>query len=255
MNHLINELKVYPQWVLHNKEKVPLQFGGVYADTTNSKTWLTYDMVKNLTLKGFVLTETDPFTCIDLDHCVGAHGRVASETTKIIDFFRSYTEISPSGSGFHIWVRGKIPSAIKRNWIEIYSTERYMTVTENSAFNCPLANCQSQLDAIFEKYGNTQLFNSPELNEPIDCGDELRELYKKSEALRTLWNLESGFYKADGSSDWSSYDMSLASLLWAWPSEKIAWAINFFREEHGAKLKHGKAIALTIAKVKSGLEN
>jgi len=249
-NHLVNELCQYPQWVFHNSEKVPFQSDGTCASVTDAKTWLSYDAVKKWRQKGFVLTDADPFTCIDLDHCIRAQGRVAPETTRVLSYFQSYTEVSPSGTGFHIWVRGKIPSAIKRQEIEIYSTERYMTVTENPVFNCPLAICQEQLDAVFEKYGKSSLFNSPEMGEPVSCHQDLQELYKKSEALRTLWNLESGFEKADGSPDWSSYDMSLASLLWAWPVEKIVWAISFFREQHGAKPKHNKAINLTIAKTR-----
>jgi primase-polymerase (primpol)-like protein len=124
-NELIETLKEYPQWVLYDKEKRPFQVGtGRFADVSNPNTWTTYDKVES-----------------------------KSETTRVLMYFQSYTEISPSGTGFHIWIRGHIPVAIKRETFEIYSTLRYMTITENPTFNCPLANCQLQLNRIYEKYG------------------------------------------------------------------------------------------------------
>jgi hypothetical protein len=122
-----------------------------------------------------------------------------------------------------------------------------MTITENAVFNCSLANCQLQLDKIFEKYGRTNSFESEEF-EVQDCHEDLRKLYKVSAQLRRLWNLECGFLKADGSPDCSSYDMALAGLLRDWSGEQIMWALTFFREQHGFDPKHKKALEITIAK-------
>ena len=252
MNTLYEELKQYPQWVSWNDEKVPINpHNGRFASVGDPSSWSKYDMVRDNMRKGFVLTEDDPFTCIDLDHCVGAHGRILSQVTKILLHFQSYTELSPSKTGLHIWVRGCMPAAIKRKEFEIYSRNRYMTVTFNPIFNCSVIDKQKQLDAVWRKYGKDVLFGVPENLESEDCKDDLRALYKQSEYLQALWKLEGEFCKADGSPDWSSYDMALANFLCAWPDNKIVFAIQFFRKEHGAKSKHMGAIAQTIGKVRS----
>ena len=252
MNTLYEELKQYPQWVSWNDEKVPINpHNGKFASVGDSSSWGRYGMVRENTHKGFVLTKDDPFTCLDLDHCVEAHGRILSQTTKILLYFQSYTEISPSGTGLHVWVRGKIPAAIKRKEFEIYSRDRYMTVMFDPIFNCPVADKQKQLDAIWKKYGKDVLFEAPENLESEDCRDELRVLYKRSEYLRMLWTLGADFLKADGTPDFSSYDMALASFLRTWSDGKIMWAIQFFRQEHGAKQKHMGAVTQTIAKARS----
>ena len=188
---------------------------------------------------------------IDLDHCIGAHGQVQSEVSKILLYFQSYTEVSPSGTGFHIWVRGRIPCAIKRKEFEIYSTLRYMTVTENPTFNCPLANCQLHLNKIYDKYGKPSLTTKEEFAEPIECKDDLRNLYKVSQQFKKIWHLQCGFDKADGTPDYSSYDMALAGLLQSWSTGRIVWAIQFFRNQWGAKPKHGGGILSTISRAKN----
>lgn len=250
-NELTKALQEYNQWVLwmyRDGKKVPFQANsGHYASVDNPNTWSAYDTVKPHDSKGFVLTEEDPFTVIDLDHCIGAQGRVKSETSRILMYFQSYTEISPSGTGFHIWVRGKIPSAIKREVFEIYSTLRYMTVTENATFNCPLANCQLQLDRIFEKYGRANLSETGSFDVK-DCHADLRKLYRVSSHLRRIWDLGCDFKKSDGSPDCSSYDMALAGLLRDWSGSQIMWALKFFREQHGFAPKHEKALQMTIVK-------
>ena len=254
MNALYEGLKQYPQWVswkVRDNTKVPInpQTGG-YASVNDSATWSCYDKIRNDSHKGFVLTEDDPFTCIDLDHCVEAHGQIRSQTTKILMYFQSYTELSPSGTGLHIWVRGQMPGAIKRKEFEFYTQARYMTVTFNPIFNCAIVNKQKQLDAVWTKYGKEVLSGIPEDLTSEDCADDLRALYKQSEYLRMLWTLEADFLKADGTPDWSSYDLALANLISTWSDSKIVFAIQFFRKEHGAKSKHMGAIARTIAKAR-----
>lgn len=253
-NELIKTLKEYPQWVqwmLQDGRKIPFQVNtGHFAAVDNPDTWTTYDRVENFIKKGFVLTEKDPFTVIDLDHCIGAHGRVQSQTSKILLYFQSYTEISPSGTGFHVWVKGKIPSAIKRTEFEIYSNLRYITITGNPTFNCPLTDCQLHLDKVYEKYGKPN-FAEKEIFDTLDCQDDLRGLYKVSPQLRRIWNLDCGFEKADGSPDWSAYSMALAGLLRDWSGEQIMWALQFFYKEKAGFVKHRKALELTIARAKN----
>lgn len=67
--------------------------------------------------------------CIDLDHCL-AGGRLTSFAAEVLAACpATYVEVSPSGSGLHIF--GLIPEGpgFKRAGIEAYSVGRYMTVT------------------------------------------------------------------------------------------------------------------------------
>ncbi len=80
---------------------------------------------------GFILTINDPFVAVDIDDCV-MNGIISKEAQEIIDTFDSYTELSPSGRGIHIWVEGNTKKpGIRKKDIEMYSSKRYMTVTLN----------------------------------------------------------------------------------------------------------------------------
>ena len=77
---------------------------------------------------GFVLSDADPYTFIDLDDCEGDADAIAVRD-KIMAGFDSYTERSPSGRGFHIIVRGGVSAGRRRGKVEVYSTQRFMTMT------------------------------------------------------------------------------------------------------------------------------
>jgi putative DNA primase/helicase len=80
---------------------------------------------------GFVLTLQAGFVAIDLDHVRSAStGKIESWTAEIIQTFDTYTEVSPSGTGLYIWLRGTLPpSGRRKDWLEVYAAKRYMTVT------------------------------------------------------------------------------------------------------------------------------
>jgi putative DNA primase/helicase len=79
---------------------------------------------------GFVFCSGDPYVGIDLDDCVDPEtGQIELWALQIIEELDSYTEFSPSGKGVHIIVKGKIPSAVKRDEIEMYDCKRFFTIT------------------------------------------------------------------------------------------------------------------------------
>ena len=88
---------------------------------------------------GFVLTDSDPFTCIDLDikdsttHPDEPELWATSAThdlyIEIYTTFDSYTERSRSGKGLHIWVEGDIGRGFRRDGVEVYSRERFIICT------------------------------------------------------------------------------------------------------------------------------
>ena len=81
---------------------------------------------------GFVLTENDPYTCVDLDKCVGRRGAVGGRTRDILDLLQGWVELSPSGTGLHVWVRNEQPISCRTKGLEVYSYARWMTVTGRS---------------------------------------------------------------------------------------------------------------------------
>ncbi|KZK14832.1 phage NrS-1 polymerase family protein [Meiothermus taiwanensis] len=154
------ELKGYPQWVVWRYEernskqcKVPYDpKSGRRASVNNPATWGSfaealaragagYDGI------GFVLTEDDPYTVIDLDGKDG-QGLSMLEIHTIADRFGSYTELSPSGKGVHIWLKGTSPlSGRRRGPVEVYSSKRFLTVTSQplEGFNLGIAEGLDEL--------------------------------------------------------------------------------------------------------------
>jgi hypothetical protein len=268
-NFLVPQLKAYDQWVSWKEvsdkkgkiRKIPF---GVMVETcasvTDPKTWGKYQDFSSKTKKrGFVLTANDPFVVIDLDHCIkhfDSHDwKLSDYATKIVFYLRSYTEISPSGTGVHIWMKGELPAAIKKAEFEIYSDKRYITVTENPLMNWDVELRQGQITAIWEKHGHALRDDVYGFDHavPAMCTDKLREQYRQSNCFRNAWNYNLCFVKAEGTPDYSAYDFEIARLLSkaSFSLEEIMWAINFHRDETGVSVKHKKAVLITAQKAMS----
>lgn len=135
------ELTVRPQWVDWKLEgerpdKVPYSpRTGRRASSTDLLTWGTFAEASEALETGaysglgFMFSTADPYTGIDLDNCVNPDtGKITSWAMEIATYFGSYTELSPSGTGLHIIVKGEVPNRRKGD-IEIYSTKRFFTMT------------------------------------------------------------------------------------------------------------------------------
>jgi primase-polymerase (primpol)-like protein len=119
------------RWIRRDSDKVPRQVDGRPASSTNPTTWCSFHDATTSTAGvglGFVLG--DGVGCIDLDHCLDADGNPNEQARRILSMApATFIEVSPSGDGLHIW--GKLPQAPGRraNGVEVYSTGRYITVT------------------------------------------------------------------------------------------------------------------------------
>jgi primase-polymerase (primpol)-like protein len=75
-----------------------------------------------------MLTGDDPFVGIDLDDCRDPqNGALTPEAQRIIAHLQSYTEVTPSGTGVRIFVRGQLPpeGRVMKNLAGITSLELY----------------------------------------------------------------------------------------------------------------------------------
>jgi hypothetical protein len=115
------------------------------ASVSDPQSWATFDVAlagmerHGLDGVGLVLTAEDDLTGIDLDDCITDPGSRTPLAAEIIGYGESYAEVSPSGEGIRIFIRGKIERAIKdgATGVEVYSTGRYLTVTGNQVDGTP----------------------------------------------------------------------------------------------------------------------
>lgn len=98
---------------------------------------------------GFFLTKEDPFSFIDLDDTNG-NQEILNFQKDVYNRFDSYSEVSPSGNGLHIIVKGEVPSGVnsKQYKTEIYSNMRYMTMTGCIYRNAQIKDCNQLLNVL-----------------------------------------------------------------------------------------------------------
>jgi len=162
------EMTHYSSWVVWRYEqrnekptKVPYNPRTLMlASVTEPSHWATYGEALRLLQSGhgsfsglgFVLSANDPYTIIDIDDPTG--DPVAIErATKILEAFDTYVETSPSGNGMHIILRGHVPSGRRREKIEVYSTERYFTMTGNTYRDQHINESDYYLSRLWEELG------------------------------------------------------------------------------------------------------
>ena len=137
------DLKVRPQWVGWQYEadarrqkwvKRPYDPGTQQpASITDASTWGTYkEALAAATAQswdgiGFAFTALDGLVGVDIDNCRDPkNGELARWAVTIIERLASYTEISPSGTGIKIFLKGTLPQGGRRRGnIEVYDRGRY----------------------------------------------------------------------------------------------------------------------------------
>lgn len=170
------EMKLQKNWVCWSLEerngkqtKVPKnpRTGG-NASVTLSGTWGTFAQAEtyyvehpeNISGLGYVFTEASGIIGIDFDHVI-ENGHITNEEIQsLVARCGSYVEVSPSGTGLHMYVKGKWKGTSRKNnnlgggmAIEVYPSARFFTVT-GGAYNeaGTLKEEQELLDFIYDRY-------------------------------------------------------------------------------------------------------
>ena len=161
------EIKTSPNWVnwqLEEREgkntKIPYQVNGKKADTTNSDTWADYYSVEKASSAfsgiGYVLTESSGIIGIDWDHVRDSDtGEWKQEVLQEIKSCNSYAELSQSGTGAHVLIKGNIPGERRRTGnIEMYSKSRFFVVTGQHIEGTPLEikKDQEAINRLYNKH-------------------------------------------------------------------------------------------------------
>lgn len=237
------ELRDRPQWVAWNTRKHPINpHTGNNASPVDLTTWGTFDQACDCAVKrrlagvGYVFAEDDPYFGIDLDGCIDPNtGEPEEQARIIIDKFNSYTEVSPSGRGFHIFGRGRKPSQdhSRKDWIELYDRKRYFTVTGRIEGDYDtLKGCQDVLNTFFsDTFGSLP---HPKHTPPLVINDGLSddELIQKAISSRNGSKFESlwyGQWEQSGYPSQSEADLALCSHLAFWTNRNADAIDQLFR--------------------------
>lgn len=155
------ELKQLNRWVCVSDSKRPIcAIDGSFASVTDKDTWSSYAEALTVlkagkcSYLGYVFAD-DGIVGIDIDHSAfDEYGFATPEIMDVVNDCESYTEISKSGTGIHILVKGDLPFKGKNNrkgW-EIYKSGRFFVLTGNLLTNCKLREAQDAINRTVEKH-------------------------------------------------------------------------------------------------------
>lgn len=250
LNDIPSVIRDRQQWVCWRydirdgkKTKVPYcPETGDKAETDNPKTWTTFEDAVSAYEDGnlyngigFVFSEFDPYCGIDIDGCIGNDGTLSPEALDIIATLNTYTEITPSGKGFHAIVEAIVPEGRKRNKnVEMYDQLRYFTVTGDVFSGSTVEKRQAEVNSVHKKY----LAAAPQperrfapRQDSVPLGDSalLERMFesKNGEKIKLLWE---GDHAGAGYASQSEGDAAFCSHLMYFSDGDEEQTDRIFRE-------------------------
>lgn len=149
------ELKELNQWVCH-RDKLPINAKtGKVASVSDRLTWSSYKEACKFADAhsgygiGYVITKESGIVGIDLDKCLVYNENshkvqlINHELIRRVAETKSYKEYSPSGTGLHMYVKGKwngnankvILDKATKLAVEVYDNARFFTVTGDKYYS------------------------------------------------------------------------------------------------------------------------
>lgn len=254
--HVFAEYLDQPRWIgwkYENKNgkenKSPIDpRSGNYAKSTDPQTWSNFETAwqsiarLNLTGPGIILGRG--LGGVDLDGCRDPQtGAITQWAQEIIDEFRSYTEISPSGTGVKIFAAGAPqdlpvntismptpPINGKAAKIEVFVHSRYFAVTGQILDSSPdeISNCGEYGGAWDRLISMLAKHVPPQSSKMavVEMSASLKLALEQREGLHRLWT-----EGKDGGKDRSRNDASLACALAAagFPDADIESALRNYK--------------------------
>lgn len=264
-----SEMKAYRQWITWREEHVSEVVNGETvwkktkmpynpltarkASVTMPDNWVTFDEALEVFQQGhysgigFVLTADDPYVFIDFDKPKDFLSRedqleILNRQQKIYDSFDSYSEVSPSGAGLHIICKApNLESGRRRGSIELYSSNRYMTMTGNVYGNKTDINERAELTQIL--YNEMQ----PKVMAAGSYQGSLEQKLTDDELYHVIINAENGAKAKDLiEGNWINYyqsqseaDFALINII-SYYTDNVSQILRCFRFSALAKRDKAK---------------
>jgi len=218
---------------------------GGAAKSNDENTWSSFETaISRLNqTDGIGYFFKDPYIGIDIDDVGKEIERYNNDdfdnniVSEFVDILNSYAEVSPSGNGIHIIIKGELPdSGRRRGNIEIYDKGRFFTVTGNSIGGYTHIADDSELNKI--NHLHTKYIASGEPSIESKASDTQGNHLTEDELIRIATNSKNGtrfnlflnggweqFYDSQ-----SEADMAFANDLAFWTNRDFNKMDNIFRK-------------------------
>jgi hypothetical protein len=231
---------------------------GKSASSTNPDDWTTFDeaaaalLAKNYAGLMFALRPADGFVFIDLDDCRNPNNKgVKKWAERILKGLRSYSEVSPSGTGVHVFVKAKKPGERCRHGnVEMYDRDRFAAMTGRRMESYPagIEARQSELEAVYREHvaisQNGTDRSVPGVPMP---DDKLAALLKNGKAASIFRGDYNGQYCSQSEADLALMNLAVKAN---WTEAESRTLIETARGNAGAEPKHDGYFRLTFAKAR-----
>ena len=145
------ELASLKRWVSRGGNDGKRPFG----KCNDPATWKTLDeaLQERNGAVSFALSPEDSIICVDLDDCI-TEGVLHPRVREIVDLLPTYTEVSMSGRGLHIFGYAALPfGGKKQGGFEIYAQGKFIAISGNVfEERRELQNIQPGIDQIISAY-------------------------------------------------------------------------------------------------------
>ena len=254
LSNIPDELKQLNNWCVWKFEnrngkrtKIPFNAAtGEFAKSNDKSTWSSYETAVNAEgVDGIGFFFEPPYLGIDIDdidddlHRFKQGDKLDNIVSEFNEAFKSYTEVSPSGNGLHIIVKGKIPGSRRRKGnIEMYDSGRFFTMTgKNIGKYKDVTEVSEQVfKTIYEKYLPDNTVKYPTTNNyqenihNLSEIDVINEIYNSKQA-KLFDDLMKGNYEPYYTSH-SEADMALANILAFWCAKDYSQMDSIFRQSN-----------------------
>lgn len=155
-----DDLKALPQWVCAwDGSKTPMRaYEKRAASSTDPTTWSDFDTAAASVEAGYYdhvgfVFGGNGIVGIDIDKGF-EDGQMTDLCRDIMSACMSYTEVSRSGRGVHIFLRGDLPFSGRnnKNGVEIYKSKRFFITTGNVLGFPHIIENQAGIDYVLRKY-------------------------------------------------------------------------------------------------------
>lgn len=226
--------------------KIPVDpLTGMNAKSNDPSTWRTFAEALNCfksndDIDGMGFFFKEPYVGIDLDNIQDElddfkRGIYDNKVFEFYEGFKSYGEVSPSGTGIHIIIKGTIPGKRRRKGnIEMYQQGRFFTMTGNSLGKYKTISEPS--DQTFKRIYDKYLANDKVVH--LEKQHGIQHNLSDSEIIhRILESKQKDSFQIFMNGGWqeeytsqSEADLAFANLLAFWCARDFSMMDSIFRQ-------------------------